>query len=150
MLWYISHKAGSLEDHGLIKGSDTKEDIKTITRVSCLVRQEVWGPPRSPAVPGQSPDKGSRVALPPMKLLLYLKLQGYFGYENDRTHVIKVVVLVVKITIQLTYGIHGFKKKTHTTTCCELWKSFCNILHRVILYCRQCIHVTCITTDVMT
>jgi hypothetical protein len=27
------------------------------------------------------------------------------------THVIKVVVLVVKITIQLTYGIHDFKKK---------------------------------------
>jgi hypothetical protein len=44
-----------------------------------------------------------------MKLQLYLKLQGYFGYENDRTHVIKVIVLVVKITIQLTYGIHGFK-----------------------------------------
>jgi hypothetical protein len=40
----------------------------------------------------------------------------YFGYENDRTHVIKVVVLVVKITIQLTYGIHVFKKKMHTTT----------------------------------
>ena len=51
-----------------------------------------------------------------MKLWLYLKLQGYFGYENDRTHVIKVVVLVVKITIQLTYDIHGFKKKEHTTT----------------------------------
>ena len=50
-----------------------------------------------------------------MKLLLYLKLQCYVGYENDRTHVIKVVVLVVKITIQLTYGIHGFKKKKHTT-----------------------------------
>jgi hypothetical protein len=32
--------------------------------------------------------------------------------ENDRTHVIKVVVLVVKITIQLTYGIYGFKKKS--------------------------------------
>jgi hypothetical protein len=46
-----------------------------------------------------------------MKLWLYLKLQGYFGYENDRTHVINVVVLVVKITIQLTYGILGFKKK---------------------------------------
>ena len=46
-----------------------------------------------------------------MKLLLYLKLQGYFDYGNDRTHVIKVVVLVVKITIQLTYGIHDFKKK---------------------------------------
>jgi hypothetical protein len=51
-----------------------------------------------------------------MKLLIYLKLQGYFGYENDRTHVIKVVVLVVKVTTQLTYGIHGFKKKKHTTT----------------------------------
>jgi hypothetical protein len=35
---------------------------------------------------------------PLMKLRLYLKLQGYFGYENDRTHVTKVVVLVVKIT----------------------------------------------------
>jgi len=44
-------------------------------------------------------------------LQLYFKLQGYFGYENDRTHVIKVVVLVVKITIQLTHGIHGFKKR---------------------------------------
>jgi hypothetical protein len=52
-----------------------------------------------------------------MKLLLYLKLQEYVGYENaDRTHVIKVVILVVKITIQLTYGIHGFKKKKYTTT----------------------------------
>ena len=30
-----------------------------------------------------------------------MKLQGYFGYENDRTYVIKVVVLVVKIAIQL-------------------------------------------------
>jgi len=50
-----------------------------------------------------------------MKLMLYLKLQGYFGYENDRTHVIKVVVLVVKFAIQLTYGVHGFKKKEHTT-----------------------------------
>jgi hypothetical protein len=46
-----------------------------------------------------------------VELRLYLKLQGYFGYENDRTHVIKVVVLVVKITIQLAYGIHVFKKK---------------------------------------
>jgi hypothetical protein len=46
-----------------------------------------------------------------MKLFLYLKLQGYFGYANDRTHVINVVVLVVKITIQLTYGIHGFKRR---------------------------------------
>ena len=51
-----------------------------------------------------------------VKFWLYLKLQGYFGYENDRTHVIKLVVLVVKITIQLTYGIHGCKKKEHTTT----------------------------------
>jgi hypothetical protein len=48
--------------------------------------------------------------------VLDLILQGYFGYENDRTHVIKVVVLVVKITIRLTYGIHVFKKKEHTTT----------------------------------
>jgi hypothetical protein len=39
----------------------------------------------------------------------------YFGYKNYRTQ-IKVVVLVVKITIQLTYDIHGFKKKEHTTT----------------------------------
>jgi hypothetical protein len=66
--------------------------------------------------PGQSPGKGSKGANPPMKLWLYLKLQGYFGYENDRTYVIKVVVLVVKITIQLTYSIHGIKKKEHTTT----------------------------------
>jgi hypothetical protein len=43
--------------------------------------------------------------------LLYLKLQWYFDNENDHTHVFKVVVLVVKITIQLTYGILGFKKK---------------------------------------
>ena len=42
---------------------------------------------------------------------LYLILQGEFGYENYCTHVIIVVVLVVKITIQLTYGIHGFKRK---------------------------------------
>jgi hypothetical protein len=46
-----------------------------------------------------------------MKLRLYLILQGYFGYDNDRTHDIKVVALVVKITIHLTYGMHGFKKK---------------------------------------
>ena len=77
--------------------------------------QEVWGPPRSQADPGQSPSKGSRGAKPPMKLLFYLKLQGYFGFENDCTYVIEVVVFVVKITIQLTYGIHGFKKKKHTT-----------------------------------
>jgi len=54
-----------------------------------------------------------------MKLLLYLKLQGYFGYENDRIHVIKVVVLVLKITIQLTYAIMVFmalKRRAHTTT----------------------------------
>jgi hypothetical protein len=51
-----------------------------------------------------------------MKFWLYLKLQGYFGYGYDRTHVIKVVALVVKITFQLTYGIHVFKKKEHTTT----------------------------------
>jgi hypothetical protein len=48
---------------------------------------------------------------PSMKLWLYLKLQRYFCYENDRTHVIKVIVLVVKINIQLTYGINGFTKK---------------------------------------
>ena len=39
---------------------------------------------------------------------LYLILQGEFGYENYCTHVIIVVVLVVKITI---HGIHGFKRK---------------------------------------
>ena len=83
--------------------------------VSFLVMQEVWGPPRSQADPGQSPSKGSRGAKPPMKLLFYLKLQGYFGFENDCTYVIEVVVFVVKITIQLTYSIHGFKKKKHTT-----------------------------------
>ena len=48
---------------------------------------------------------------PYMKLWVYLKLQRNFCYENDREHVIKVIVLVVKITIQLTYGIHGFTKK---------------------------------------
>ena len=48
---------------------------------------------------------------PSMKLWLYLKLQRYFCYENDRTHVIKVVVLVVKTNTQLTYGIHGINKK---------------------------------------
>ena len=56
-------------------------------------------------------DPGSKAPPPPMKLFLYLKLQGYFGYANDHTHVINVVVLVVKITIQLTYGIHGFKRR---------------------------------------
>jgi hypothetical protein len=45
-----------------------------------------------------------------------LKLQGNFGYENDRTYVIKVVVLIVTISIQLTYDSHGFKRKEHTTT----------------------------------
>jgi hypothetical protein len=35
--------------------------------------------------------------------LFQFRLQGYFGYENDRSHVIKVVVSVVKITIQLTW-----------------------------------------------
>jgi hypothetical protein len=71
---------------------------KAVTRVFFLVRQEVWGPPTSPAGPGQNPGKGSWGDPPPpspMKLLLCLKLQGYFGYANDRTHVIKVVVLVV-------------------------------------------------------
>ena len=48
---------------------------------------------------------------PSTKHRLYLELQGYFGYESYRTHVIQVVVLVVKINIQWTYGIHGFKKK---------------------------------------
>ena len=55
-------------------------------------------------------SRGTKPPPPPPRLWLYLKLQGYFGYENDRTYVIKVVVLVVKITIQLIYGIHGFKK----------------------------------------
>ena len=54
--------------------------------------------------------------LSPHKALALFVIARYFGYENDRTHVIKVVVLVVKITIQLTYGIHGFTKKKHTTT----------------------------------
>ena len=34
--------------------------FKAVTRVSFLVRQEVWGPPRSPAGPRQCPGKGSR------------------------------------------------------------------------------------------
>ena len=94
---------------------------KAVTRVFFLVRQEVWGPPTSPAGPGQNllvrgPGGGDTPPPSPMKLLLCLKLQGYFGYANDRTHVIKVVVLVVTISIQLTYGIHGFKKKKYTTT----------------------------------
>ena len=94
------------------KAKFQKYTLKSVTRVSFLVRQEVWGPPNSLAGPGQSSGKGSRgPTKPSMKLWLYLKLQGYFGYENDRTHVINVVVLVVKITIQLTYGILGFKKK---------------------------------------
>lgn len=88
---------------------------KATTRVSFPVRQGVWVPARSPAGPGQSPGKRSR-GQNRLKLWLYFKLQGYFGYENDRTHVIKEVVLVVQITIQLTYGVHGFKKKAHTTT----------------------------------
>ena len=95
-------------------------DNKAVTRVSFLLRQEVWGPARSPSGPGKSyckvSGKGGWGHSPHMKRLLYLKLQGYFGYENDRTRVIKVVVLVVKITIQLIYGIHDFKKKKHTTT----------------------------------
>ena len=33
-----------------------------------------------------------------------------------KTHVIKVVVLVVNITTRLTYGIHVFKMKEDTTT----------------------------------
>jgi hypothetical protein len=37
---------------------------------------------------------------PSMKRRFYLKLQGYFGYESYRTHVIQVVALVVKISIQ--------------------------------------------------
>jgi hypothetical protein len=57
-----------------------------------------------------SPGQGSR-GQTPVTLQLYRKLQGYFGYENDRTHVIKVVVLVVKTNTQLTYGIHGINKK---------------------------------------
>ena len=71
------------------------------------------GPLRSLAGTDQSPGSGSRGGgtNPLMKIRLYLKFQRYFGYVNDRTHVFKVVVLVVKITTQLTYGIHGFKKK---------------------------------------
>jgi hypothetical protein len=79
-----------LGDHNL-----TCYDNKAVTKVSFLVRQGVWRLPRSPAGPGQSPGMGS------MKLQLYLKLPGYFCYENDHTHVIKVVVVEVKITIQL-------------------------------------------------
>ena len=75
---------------------------KVVTRISFLVMQGVWGTPRFQHVQG---------AKHPMNPRLYFKLQGYFGYENDRTGVIKVVVLVVKITTQLTYGSHGFKKK---------------------------------------
>jgi hypothetical protein len=47
-------------------------------------------------------------------MMTFSKLQGYFGYETDRTHVIKVVVSEVKIAILLTYGIYGFKKKEVT------------------------------------
>ena len=34
--------------------------VKAVTRVSFLVRQGVWGPPRYPTSPGQSLGKGSR------------------------------------------------------------------------------------------
>jgi hypothetical protein len=44
--------------------------------------------------------------LPPFALF---EITVVFDNENDHTHVFKVVVLVVKITIQLTYGILGFK-----------------------------------------
>ena len=64
--------------------------------------------------------------LSPHKALALFVIARYFGYENDRTHVIKVVVLVVKITIQLTYGIHGFTKKKHTTTVVYLMPSIRN------------------------
>jgi hypothetical protein len=79
------------------------------------VRQGVWGPSIDPC-PHQI--QGRVLVMDPegkahMKLWFYLILQGYFGYENDRTHVIKVLVLVVTITIQLIYGIHSFKKKKH-------------------------------------
>ena len=63
----------------------------------------------------QAPIRSEGQSPSPLGLWLYLKLQGYFGNENDRAHVIKVVALVVKITIQLMHGIHGFKKKEHTT-----------------------------------
>jgi len=65
----------------------------------------------SPSGPGQSSGNGSRGQSPHEALVLFDIARLYFGYENDRTHVIKVLVLVVKITIQLIYGIHGFKKK---------------------------------------
>ena len=81
--------------------------IKAVTRVSFLVRQGVWGPHMSSSSPGQRSSR-SPGAKPPMKLRLYLKLQEYFGYENHRTHVIKVAVLVVKINFQMTSGIHCF------------------------------------------
>jgi hypothetical protein len=51
-------------------------------------------------------DSGGKA---PMKFWLYLKLQGYFGYENDCTHVIliKVVFMVLKRRSiqQLAYSI---------------------------------------------
>ena len=43
---------------------------KAVTRVSFLVRQEVWGPLRAPAGPGQSPGKGSRGKAPHEALAL--------------------------------------------------------------------------------
>jgi hypothetical protein len=74
---------------------------KAVTRISFLVRQGVWGPPIDPC-PHQV--QGSVLVMDPegkayMKLWFYLILHGYCGYENDRTHVIKVLVLVVKIAI---------------------------------------------------
>jgi len=81
---------------------------KAVTRVSFLVRQWVWGPSRSPAGPGQSHVKGFRgKAL--MKFCLYLKLQGYFGYENDCTHVILIKVVFMALNrrsiLQLAYSM---------------------------------------------
>jgi hypothetical protein len=55
-----------------------------VTGVSFLVRQGVWGPPRSPLDPRLNPGNGPR-GESPIKLRIYLKLQGYFGYANDRT-----------------------------------------------------------------
>jgi hypothetical protein len=54
------------------------------------------------------------------KALALFVIARYFGYENDRTHVIKVLVLVVKITIQLIYGIQGRKPPT----CCKSLTNF--------------------------
>jgi len=57
---------------------------KAVTRVSFLEWKVVWGRPRSPAGLGHSPGRGQGGKVP-LELWLYLELQGYFGYENDRS-----------------------------------------------------------------